>query len=112
MADIVNVTICEDDNPTKKWKITRAGGVFDLTSATVIMVIKASTLVEDDASSGVYTLTVGAGLTVTDAAQGEIQADIPAPVTESPSSWFYKIRVTVGSHTETAIEGWLMISDA
>lgn len=112
MADTVNVTLTEDDSSLRTWQITQAGAALNLASADVQAVIKTSQHVEDDAATGVYTLTEGSGLTIADAAQGKVQLDIPSAVTASPSSWFYKIRVTVAGHTETAIMGWLMIQDA
>lgn len=108
----VNVALIEDDATSRTFRITSASSALDLSTATVFAVIKTSAAVEDDAASGVYTLTVGSGLTVTDAAQGKVQLDIPAAVTASPGTWFYKIRITLAAQTETAIWGWITISDA
>lgn len=112
MADAVNVTLTEDDTPSRTWQITSAGSALNLASATVVAVIKASPSVEDNAVSGVYTLTAGSGLTIESAATGKVKLDIPAAVMASPSTWFYKIRVTISSSTETAIWGWITVSDA
>lgn len=112
MADTVNVTLTEDDTSLRTWQITQAGEALNLASADVVAVIKATPHVEDNAVTGVYTLTEGSGLTVTDATQGKVQLDIPTAVMASPGAWFYKIRATVAGHTETAITGWLMIQDA
>lgn len=111
MASVINLTISEDDDATPTFAITDEDGPLNLTSADVVAVIKTSEHVEDNASSGVYTLTEGSGITVTDAAQGQIQIAIPEAVTESPGFWWYKIRVTVGSATRTAITGWITIQD-
>ena len=112
MASTVSLTLTEDDTPLRTWQITQAGSPLNLGAATIIMVIKASQHVEDDAVTGVYTLTVGSGLTLVDASLGKVEAEIPPAVTASPGTWFYKIRVTVTGNTETAIDGWISITDA
>lgn len=112
MADAVTVPLTEDDNPSRTFQLTSAGSILNLTGATVVAIIKASQSVEDNAGPGVYTLTVGSGLTIADAALGKVQLDIPSAVTASPSWWFYKIRVTRNSRTETAITGWICVQDA
>lgn len=111
MASIINLTLTEDDDETPTFAITDASGPLNLTSADVRAYIKLNPSVEDNAASGVYTLTEGSGITVTDAAQGRIEVAIPSAVTASPGFWWYKIRVTVGSATRTAIEGWITIRD-
>ncbi|WP_157253196.1 hypothetical protein [Nonomuraea typhae] len=113
MTDYVNVDLTEDDDEGPIFRITGDGAALNLTGATVVAIIKASQHVEDDASSGVYTLTSGSGLTVTSPTQGLVQLTIPDAVTESPSIWFYKIRVTSGSPatTKTAIAGWLSVAN-
>lgn len=112
MASTVSLTLIEDDTPLRTWQITQAGTPLNLSAATIVMVIKASQHVEDDAATGVYTLTVGSGLTVVAAALGKVEAEIPADVTATVATWFYKIRVTITGNTETAIDGWISISDA
>ncbi|MER7361922.1 hypothetical protein [Nonomuraea wenchangensis] len=115
MPDFVNLTLVEDDNESASFRITDSeGDALGLTGADVFAVIKASQAVEDDATTGVFTLTEGDGVTIDDAAAGLITLDFPAGVTESPAVWFYKIRVTRGSpaETKTAIEGWLTVADA
>jgi hypothetical protein len=115
MPDLVNLTLTEDDDESASFRITDdAGDALGLTSAVVFAVIKASQSVEDDAATGVFTLTEGDGITVDDAAAGLITLAFPSGVTESPSVWFYKIRVTRGTPaaTKTAIEGWLSITDS
>jgi len=115
MPDLVNLTLTEDDDESASFRITDdAGDALGLSSAAVFAVVKASQSVEDDAATGVFTLTEGDGVTIDDAAGGLITLDFPAGVTESPSIWFYKIRVTRGSpeKTKTAIEGWLSITDS
>ncbi|MEU6709987.1 hypothetical protein ABZ897_00795 [Nonomuraea sp. NPDC046802] len=115
MPDFVNLTFTEDDNESVSFRITDdAGDALGLTGAEVFAVIKASQSVEDGASTGVFKLTEGDGVTVDDAAGGLITLTFPAGVTESPGVWYYKIRVTRGSPpaTKTAIEGWLSIADA
>lgn len=115
MPDIVNLALTEDDDEQAQFRIVDdAGAALVLTSADVFAVIKASQHVEDDAATGVFRLTEGDGVTIDDAAAGLITLGFPAGVTESPSIWFYKIRVTRGSPaaTKTAIEGWLSIADA
>lgn len=115
MPDLVNLTLTEDDDETASFRITDdAGDALGLTGADVFAVVKASQLVEDDAATGVFTLTEGDGVTIDDAANGLITLTFPSGVTESPSVWFYKIRVSRGSPsaTKTAIEGWLTVTDA
>lgn len=112
MAQAVNVTLIEDDETSRTFQLTTGGTALDLSAVTVTAVIKASPAVADNATSGVYTLTAGDGLTVVDAAAGTVRLDWPAVVTASPGWWFYKIRVTLAAQTETAILGWLTISDA
>lgn len=115
MPDFVNLTLTEDDNESASFRIIdNSGGALGLTSADVFAVVKASQAVEDDATTGVFTLTEWDGVTIDDPAAGLITLDFPSAVTASPSVWFYKIRVTRGSPpaTKTAIEGWLSISDA
>jgi hypothetical protein len=108
----VNLSLTEDDNGSFMFALTDANGPLNLTSADVFAVIKASQHVEDDAASGVYTLTEGSGVTIVDAAAGTVRIDIPDAVSASPSIWFYKIRATISGDTRTAITGWLSISDA
>ncbi|TYB69720.1 hypothetical protein FXF51_06040 [Nonomuraea sp. PA05] len=115
VPDFVNLTLVEDDNESASFRIVDdSGTALSLTGADVFAVIKASQAVEDDASTGVFTLTEGDGVTIDDAAQGLITLTFPESVTESPGVWFYKIRVTRGSPsaTKTAIEGWLSVADA
>lgn len=115
MPGIVNLTLTEDDDESPSFRITDdAGAALGLVGATVTAVVKASQHVEDDAATGVFILTVGDGVTIDDAAAGEITLDLPSAVTESPSIWFYKVRVRRGSppKTKTAIEGWLSTADA
>ena len=115
MPDIVNLTLTEDDDEQATFRIVDdAGDALGLTGADVFAVVKASQHVEDDATTGVFILEEGDGVTIDDAAAGLVTLDFPAGVTESPSVWFYKIRVTRGSPaaTKTAIEGWLSIADA
>lgn len=114
MPGIINLTLTEDDDEQATFLITDdAGDVLGLTGATVSAVVKASQHVEDDAATGVFTLTEGSGVTIDDAAAGQVTLDFPSGVTESPSVWFYKIRVTRGEppKTKTAIEGWLSVAD-
>ncbi|KAB8186882.1 hypothetical protein FH608_046175 [Nonomuraea phyllanthi] len=115
MPDFVNLTLTEDDDESASFRITDdAGDALGLTGADVFAVIKASQAVEDDASTGVFTLTEGDGVTIDDAANGLITLTFPSGVTESPGVWFYKIRVSRGSPsaTKTAIEGWLSVADS
>lgn len=112
MASTVSLTLTEDDTPLRTWQITQAGTPLNLASATVVMVIKASQHVEDDAATGVYTLTIGSGLTLVDASLGKVEAEIPSAVTATVGTWFYKIRITITGNTETAIDGWISVQDA
>lgn len=105
-----NVSLAQGDTPVRTWRITQGGTVLNLAGTTVAAVIKTGPAVEDNAP-GVHTLTEGAGLTVTDAAGGEVALDIPAEVTASPGSSYYKIRVTSGGYTETAVDGWIYVQD-
>lgn len=111
MPSIVTLPLTEDDTPSRTFRITSAGSALNLSSATVVAVIKPTAATEDDAA-GTYTLSLGAGLTVVDASAGTVRLDIPAAVTASPGAWFYKIRITLAAQTETAIWGWITISDA
>lgn len=110
MPTVINLALTEDDNESPTFAITNDAGALDLAGATVVAVIKPSEHVEDNATSA-HTLTEGDGITITDAAAGQIRMDIPAAVTESPGFWWYKIRVTVGSATRTAITGWITVAD-
>jgi hypothetical protein len=112
VPDIVNLTLTEDDDGSATFQITSGGTALNLTSADVIAVVKASQQVEDDASSGVYTLTEGDGVTIVSATTGTVKLDFPAAVTESPSVWFYKVRVEASGETLTAIWGWISVQDA
>lgn len=111
MPTAINVDVVEDDDNTATFNITDDSGALNLTSADVTAVIKASQHVEDGALSGVYTLTEGDGVTIVDAAAGQIRLDIPAAVAASPGVWFYKIRVAASGDTRTAVFGWLSILD-
>lgn len=111
MAAIVNVPLTEGDTPSRIWALTSAGTTLDLTGATVAAYIKPNATTADGAQ-GTYTLTSGSGLTVVSAAAGTVQLDIPSAVTTAPSWWWYKIRVTRSGRTETAVEGWIAVSDA
>lgn len=112
MADTVNVTVIEDDDVARTFQITSGGTALNISSVTVFAVIKPSERVEDNAASA-HTLTDGDGLTIVDAATGKVRLDYPAEVTASPGWWFYKIRVTSSAgQTETAITGWIAVSDA
>lgn len=112
MPDIVNLTLTEDDDGSATFQITSGGSALDVTSADVFAIIKASPQVEDDASSGVYTLTEGDGVTIVNATTGTVRLDFPDAVTESPGVWFYKIRVTSAGDTLTAIWGWINVQDS
>lgn len=112
MPDTVNLTLTEDDDGSATFQITSGGDALNIASADVFAVIKASQHVEDDASSGVYTLTEGSGVTIVNAATGTVRLDFPEAVTESPSIWFYKIRVDSAGDTLTAIWGWISVADA
>ncbi len=111
MAAIVNVPLTQGDTAVRQWQLTSADAVMDLESATVAAYIKADALVADGAP-GTHTLTTGSGLTVVDSDEGIVQLDIPSAVTTSPSWWWYKIRVTRSGKTETAVHGWISVSDA
>ncbi|MFF4417078.1 hypothetical protein ACFYY8_31545 [Streptosporangium sp. NPDC001559] len=112
MAQAVNVTLTEDDETSRTFQLTTGGTALNLSAAIVTAIVKASPAVEDNAASGVYTLTAGDGLAIVDAAAGTVRLDWPAAVTASPGWWFYKIRVTLAAQTETAILGWIAILDA
>lgn len=112
MPTTINVDLTEDDAETPTFAIKdNASAALDLTTADVFAVIKASQHVEDNASSGVYTLTEGSGVTIVSAAAGTVKLAIPSAVNASPGTWYYKIRVTVSGATRTAIVGWLYIVD-
>ncbi len=112
MAAVVNVPLTQGDTPTRYWQLaTGDEETFDLSGATVTAYIKPDATVTDGAS-GTYTLTTGTGLTVVDSDQGIVSLDIPSGVTASPSWWWYRIRVTRDGRTETAVEGWIPVSDA
>lgn len=112
MASLITLQVTEDDTPPVGFQITRNSTALNITGMTVVCVIKADPRVEDNAVTGVYTLTSGSGLTITAAATGQISIDVPSAVTASPSTWYFKIRVTSGAHTETAVVGWISITDA
>lgn len=112
MASAINLQLTEDDTEAPTFAITDEDGPLDLASAEVFAVIKATPQVEDSTATGVYTLTEGSGVTIVDAAAGTVQLSIPSAVTASPGTWFYKIRVTVGSATRTAITGRITVADA
>ncbi|GAA0853439.1 hypothetical protein ACFQVD_26540 [Streptosporangium amethystogenes subsp. fukuiense] len=111
MSDAINVTLTEDDDGLATFVITSDGAPLGLGAATVFAIVKPTQHVEDDALSA-HRLEQGDGVTIVDAAAGTVRLDFPQVVMESPSTWFYKIRVTAGGKTRTAIWGWLTISDA
>ncbi|MGS2645855.1 hypothetical protein [Streptosporangium sp. G12] len=111
MPDAINITLTEDDDDSATFVITTGGIPLGLGSAEVFAVIKPTQHVEDDAPTA-YLLEEGDGLTIVDAGESTVRLDFPDAVMGSPSTWFYKIRVTAGSSTRTAIWGWLTISDA
>ncbi|MFB9681232.1 hypothetical protein [Streptosporangium vulgare] len=111
MPDAINITLTEDDDGAATFSITSDGSLFDLSSATVFAIVKPTQHVEDDDDTA-HLLEQGDGVTVVDAGEGTVRLDFPDAVMGSPSTWFYKIRVTVASKTRTAIWGWLTISDA
>ena len=111
MPDAINVTLTEDDDDYAIFTITSDGVPLGLGSVEVFAVVKPTQHVEDDAPTA-HLLEEGDGLTIVDAAEGTVRLEFPGAVMGSPSTWFYKIRVTAGSSTRTAIWGWLTISDA
>lgn len=111
MAAVVNVPLTQGDTPSRVWALSSAGSTLDLDGATVTAYIKPDATVADGAQ-GTHTLTSGAGLTVVDSAAGTVRLDIPSAVTASPSWWWYRIRVTRAGRTETAVEGWIPVSDS
>ena len=112
MASIVNVTLVQGDDTSRTWALTSNASPLNLSGATVEAVIKPSPSVDDDATTGVHTLTEGDGLTITNPTQGQVELEIPTEVTESPGQWYYKIRVTLAGDTETAVWGWIAITDS
>lgn len=108
--ELANLALAEGDTPLRTWQITQSDQILNLSGLTVVAIIKPSTAVADNAASA-HQLTEGDGLTITDAATGRVQLSIPAAVTTSPGSWWYKIRVTSGPNTETAVGGWITIQD-
>jgi hypothetical protein len=111
MPDTINITLTEDDNNSATFTITSGGDPLGLASADVFAIVKPDQHVEDDAATA-HELTEGDGVTIVDAVEGTVTLDFPEAVTESPGSWFYKIRVTQASATRTAVWGWLNILDA
>jgi len=111
VPDAINVTLTEDDDDYAIFTITSDGVPLGLGSVEVFAVVKPTQHVEDDALSA-HVLEQGSGVTIVNADEGTVRLDFPQVVMESPGTWFYKIRVTAGSSTRTAIWGWLTISDA
>ncbi len=101
----------EGDETTRTWQVTSDGEPMNLSTVDVTVIVKAHAGVEDD-DEGAHRLTEGDGLTVTDASQGLVKADIPTLVTEAPGQWLYKVLVELGGDTETAIWGYLQVTDA
>ncbi|MFC4006623.1 hypothetical protein ACFOY2_05285 [Nonomuraea purpurea] len=110
MPDTINITLTEDDDNSATFTITSGGDPLGLASADVFAIVKPDQHVEDDAATA-YELTEGDGVAILDAAPGSVRLDFPDAVAESPGSWFYKIRVTQGGTTRTAVVGWLSVSD-
>jgi hypothetical protein len=111
MPDIQTVPVTQGDTPTRTFRITSSGAALNLTGVTVTAVIKPTIGTSDD-DNAAHPLTVGAGLTIVDAAAGTVRMDIPSAVTTSPGWWFYKIQVTSSGHPETAVEGLMPVSPA
>lgn len=113
MPTTINLDLTEDDAETPTFAIKDEGGTaVNLTSADVYAIIKASQHVEDNAASGVYTLTEGSGVTIVNAAAGTVKLTIPSAVNASPATWYYKVRVEANGQTRTAIVGWLSVVDS
>jgi hypothetical protein len=107
---MVNLTLSQGDDTSRTWQITSSDEAVNLASATITAIIKPSPQVADDASSAL-SLTEGDGITISDAADGEVTIAIPTEVTESPGAWYYKILIGIGGATEVAIHGWITTTD-
>jgi hypothetical protein len=110
MAQLVNVPLMQGDETSRTWQITSDGEPLDLSNATVAAVIKASAHVDDDDPAAIQR-TEDDGITIADAAQGEVTIAIPATVTQYPGAWYYKILRTIEDDTQVAVHGWITITD-
>jgi hypothetical protein len=110
VASVIQVNLLEGDDESRTFQITSGGSAMNISAVTVTALIKASVSVEDDAV-GVTNLTVGDGLTIMDAAAGKVRMAFPDDVVASPSTWYYKIKLTVSGDTRTAIHGWIAVQD-
>lgn len=111
MPDVVNLPLTEGDVTPRTIQLYSADAAMDLSDATIVAYIKPDATTANGAT-GTHTLTVGSGLTVVTEATGIVRMAIPAAVAASPSWWWYTIKVTRAGFSETAVHGWIPVSDA
>ena len=64
----------------------------------------------DDPVATLVDLTVGAGLTVQDAANGRVDVDIPKATIIVPGIWRHELEVVDGLESQTALEGEITVT--
>lgn len=108
--DWVNISVPEGFAGSKPFEITTDGSPLGLGSVEVSAVIKPDQGYEDD-DEAAYQLSEGDGVTIVDASAGSIRLAFPSAISQAPSTWFYRIDVGLGDDSDTAIAGWITVTD-
>lgn len=98
---MAQLTMRRGDTPIWDLAVTEDGDPFDLTGATLYFTAKASL---DDADPGLFQLTNGAGITITDAAGGEAEIQPRRSDTNTlTADWagFYDVQVSIAATSDT-----------
>lgn len=111
MAADVGLELNQGNDETIELTLTSNGDPLDLGTATDIELRIKARAGTDDEDASVILLTVGDGLTITDAADGVLVADIPAAALATPGARWWRIDATVAGRRRTAMSGPLWVKD-
>jgi hypothetical protein len=107
------LTLREINDETVFLTLTKEGAPFDLTGATVEMVIKKNVVTPDDDPTSFLLSTETGEITITDPAAGLATVEISsATVTAiAVKNWAFRVDVLIGGKRKTAGYGTLNITD-
>lgn len=80
---------------------------LNIASMTPKFILKATSITAD--SAAIATLTVGSGLTITNATIGQLNALITGPTLATPATLWWRLDLTSSGQTETAMFGHLFV---
>lgn len=110
MANL-NLAAVRGDTETYELALTNGAGALDLTDADITFTVKRR--LDDDDLDAVIQKTVGDGITITGATEGEATLVIdPVDTADLPSHavrLYYDLQVTVDGQTKTPLQGRLTV---